>query len=86
MTIYAEEYRLVTNELMKRSHVKITKDVRRFTIEPDFMGFGEQEETYYIVTCYVDGEKIDSKIVKSIIEAGAIAQTYETFIKYYNQN
>lgn len=86
MTTYAEEYKLVTNELTKRSHVKITKDVRRFTFEPDFMGLGECEETYYIVTCYVDGEKIDSKSVKSVSEAGEIAQSYETFIKYYNQN
>ena len=46
MTTYAEEYKLVNNELTKRSHVKITKDVRRFTIEPDFLGIGEQEETY----------------------------------------
>ena len=86
MTTYAEEYKLVTNELMKRSRVKITKDVRRFTIEPDFMGIGEQEEIFYIVTCYVDGEKIDSETVQSVIEAGEIAQSYETFIKYYNQN
>ncbi|MBO5826884.1 MAG: hypothetical protein J6R59_00200 [Paludibacteraceae bacterium] len=86
MTTYAEEYKLVTNELTKRTHVKITKDVRRFTIEPDFLGIGEQEETYYIVTCYVDGEEIDSVSTQSIIEAGEIAQSYETFIKYYNQN
>ena len=83
---YKEKCETIINDMEKCSHVTITKDVRRFTIEPDFMGIGEQEETYYIVTCYVDGKKIDSKIVKSIIEAGAIAQTYETFIKYYNQN
>lgn len=86
MSTYGEEYRLLEKEWTKRSHVKITKDVRRFTIEPDFMGIGEQEETYYIVTCYVDGEKIDSETVQSVIEAGEIAQSYETFIKCYNQN
>lgn len=86
MTTYAEELRLVNNEMTKWNKVKITKDVRRFTIEPDFMGIGEQEETYYIVTCYIDGEKVDSKSVKSITEAGEIAQSYETFIKYYEQN
>lgn len=76
----------IINDMEKRSHVKITKDVRRFTIGPDFMGIGEYEETYYIVTCYVDGEKIDSKTVKGVTEAGEIAQKYETFINYYNQN
>lgn len=86
MTTYAEEYELVTKELTKRSHVKITKDVRRFTFEPDLMGLGEWEETFYTVTCYIDGEKYDSKTVKSVSEAGEIAQSYETFIKYYNQN
>lgn len=86
MTTYAEELNLVNNEMTKWNKVKITKDVRRFTIEPNFMGISEYEETYYIVTCYIDGEIIDSKSVKSIIEAGEIAQSYETFIKYYNQN
>lgn len=86
MSTFGEEYKLVTNELTKRNKVKITKDVRRFTIEPDFLGIGEQEETYYIVTCYVDGEEIDSVSTQSIIEAGEIAQRYETFIRYYNQN
>ena len=86
MTTYTEEYETIINDMKKWSHVKITKDVRRFTFEPDFMGLGECEETYYIVTCYVDGEKIDSKSVKSVSEAGEIAQSYETFIKYYNQN
>lgn len=81
-----EKCKTIINDIEKWSHVKITKDVRRFTIEPDFLGIGEQEETYYIVTCYVDGEKIDSKSTKSIIEAGEIAQSYETFIKYYNHN
>lgn len=81
---YKEKCETIINDIEKWSHVKITKDVRRFTIEPDFMGIGEQEETYYIVTCYIDGEKIDSKSVKSITEAGEIAQSYETFIKYYN--
>lgn len=83
---YKEKCETIINDIEKWSHVKITKDVRRFTIEPDFMGIGEQEETYYIVTCYIDGEKVDSKSVKSITEAGEIAQSYETFIKYYNQN
>lgn len=83
---YKEKCEMIINDIEKWSYVKITKDVRRFTIDPDFMGIGEQEETYYIVTCYVDGEKIDSKSVKSVIEAGEIAQSYETFIKYYNQN
>lgn len=86
MTTYAEELNLVNNEMTKWNKVKITKDVRRFTIEPNFMGIGEYEETYYIVTCYIGGEIIDSKSVKSITEAGEIAQSYETFIKYYNQN
>ena len=88
MSIYAEEYKLVNNELTKFNKVKITKDVRRIRIEPDFLGVGEQEETYYTytVTCYIDGEEIDSKSTKSIIEAGEIAQSYETFIKYYNKN
>ena len=81
-----EKYETIINDMKKWSHVKITKDVRRFKFEPDFMGLGECEETYYIVTCYVDGEKIDSKSVKSVSEAGEIAQNYETFIKYYNQN
>lgn len=69
-------------------NIKITKDVRRIRIEPDFLGVGEQEETYYTytVTCYIDGEEIDSVSTKSIIEAGEIAQSYETFIKYYNKN
>lgn len=86
MTTYAEEYKLVNNELTKFNKVKITKDVRRFRFEPDIMGNGEWEETYYTVTCYIDGEKIDSKSTKSIIEAGEIAQNYESFIKCYNQN
>lgn len=81
-----EKCEMIINDMKKWSHVKITKDVRRFTFEPDFMGLGECEETYYIVTCYVDGEKYDSKTVKSVSEAGEIAQSYETFIKYYNQN
>lgn len=85
MSTYAEELRLVNNEMTKMNKVKITKDVRRFRFEPDLMGNGEWEETYYTVTCYVDGEKIDSKSVKSVSEAGEIAQRYETFIKYYNQ-
>lgn len=41
MTTYGEEYKLVTNELTKWNKVKITKDIRRFTIEPDFLGIGE---------------------------------------------
>ncbi|MBR4890805.1 MAG: hypothetical protein IKU15_05920 [Clostridia bacterium] len=86
MDTYAEEYKLVTKELTKYNKVKITKDVRRSRFEPDLMGLGEWEETYYTVTCYIDGEKYDSKTVKSVIEAGEIAQNYETFIKYYNQN
>lgn len=76
----------IINVMKKWSHVKITKEVRRFMIEPDFMGIGEYEETYYVVTCYIDGEKYDSKSAKSVLEAGEIAQKYETFIKYYNQN
>ena len=86
MTTYAEEYKMVTKELTKFNKVKITKDVRRSRFEPDLMGLGEWEETYYTVTCYIDGEKYDSKTVKSVSEAGEIAQSYETFIKYYNQN
>ena len=86
MTTYAEEYKLVNNELTKFNKVKITKDVRCFRFEPNIMGNVEYEETYYTVTCYIDGKKIDSKSTKSIIEAGEIAQSYETFIKYYNQN
>ena len=70
----------------KWSHVTITKNIRYFRFEPDIMGNGEWEETYYTVTCYINGEKIDSKSVKSIIEAGEIAQSYESFIKCYNQN
>ena len=81
-----EKYETIINDMKKWSHVKITKDVRRFKFEPDFMGLGECEETYYIVTCYIDGEKIESKSAKSVSEAGEIAQSYETFIKYYNQN
>lgn len=73
----------IINDMEKWSHVKITKDVRRF---PDIMGNGEWEETYYTVTCYVDGEEIDSERTHSIIEAGKIAQSYETFIKYYERN
>lgn len=86
MSTYAEEYKLVNNELTKFNKVKITKDVRRFRFEPDIMGNGEWEETYYTVTCYIDGEEIDSKSTKSIAEAGEIAQNYESFIKCYNQN
>lgn len=66
------------------SRIEITKDVRRRRIDPDFLGVGEQGETYYTVTCYIDGEEIDSVSTKSIIKAGEIAQSYETFIKYYN--
>ena len=84
MDTYAEEYKLVTKELTKYNKVKITKDVRRSRFEPDF--FGEWEETYYIVTCFIDGEKYDSKSTNSVSEAGEIAQNYETFIKYYNQS
>ena len=65
--------------------IKITKDIRRSRFEPDLMGLGECEETYYTVTCYIDGEKIDSVSTKSIIVAGDIAQSYETFLKYYSQ-
>lgn len=82
MSTYAEEYRLLEKEWTKFNKVKITKDVRRSRFEPDLMGLGEWEETYYTVTCYIDGEKYDSKTVKSVIEAGEIAQNYETFIKY----
>ena len=81
-----EKCETIINNIEKWSYVKITKDVRRFRFEPDLMGLGECEDTYYIVSCYVDGEKIDSKSVKSVTEAGEIAQRYETFIKYYNQN
>ena len=84
MSTYGEELRLLHNEWTKFNKVKITKDVRRSRFEPDLMGLGEWEETYYTVTCYIDGEKIDSKSTKSITEAGEIAQRYETFIKYYN--
>lgn len=84
MSTYEEEYRLLEKEWTKFNKVKITKDVRRSRFEPDLMGLGEWEETYYTVTCYIDGEKIDSKSTKSITEAGEIAQRYETFIKYYN--
>lgn len=83
---YKEKCKTIINDIEKWSHVKITKDVRRSRFEPDLMGLGEWEETYYTVTCYIDGEKIDSKSTQSIIEAGEIAQSYETFIKYYNQN
>ena len=82
MSTYAEEYRLLEKEWTKFNKVKITKDVRRSRFEPDLMGLGEWEETYYTVTCYIDGEKYDSKSVKSVSEAGEIAQNYETFIKY----
>ena len=70
------------------AHIEITKDVRRIRIEPDFLGVGEQEETYYTytVTCYINGEEIESISTKSITDAGKIAQSYETFIKYYKQN
>lgn len=68
------------------SRIEITKDVRRVRIEPDFLGVGEQEYCTYTVTCYIDGEEIDSVSTKSIIKAGEIAQSYETFIKYYKQN
>jgi len=83
---YKDKCETIINDMEKWSHVTITKDVRRFRFEPDIMGNGEWEETYYTVTCYVDGEKIDSKSVKTIIEAGEIAQNYESFIKCYNQN
>jgi hypothetical protein len=86
MSTFAEEIRLVNNELTKFNKVKITKDVRRSRFEPDLMGLGEWEETYYTVTCYIDGEKYDSKTVKSVLEAGEIAQSYESFIKCYKQN
>ena len=82
MSTYGEELRLLEKEWTKFNKVKITKDVRRSRFEPDLMGLGEWEETYYTVTCYIDGEKYDSKTVKSVIEAGEIAQSYETFIKY----
>ena len=65
--------------------IKITKDIRRSRFEPDLMDLGEYEETYYTVTCYIDGEKIDSVSTRSIIVAGDIAQSYETFLKYYSQ-
>lgn len=81
-----EKSETIINDMEKWSHVTITKDIRYFKFEPDLMKIGEWEETYYTVTCYVDGEKIDSKSVKSVTEAGEIAQSYETFIKYYNQN
>lgn len=68
------------------SHIEITKDVIRFRFESDLMDPSPCEETYYTVTCYVNDEKIDSKSVTSVTEAGTIAQSYETFIKYYNQN
>ena len=77
-----EKCETIINDIEKWSHVKIAKDVRRFRFEPDIMGNGEWEETYYTVTCYIDGEKIDSRSTQSIIEAGTIAQSYETFIKY----
>ena len=35
---------------------------------------------------YENGEKIISETTKSIKEAGIIAQSYETFLKYYKQN
>ena len=82
MSTYAEEYRLLEKEWTKFNKVKIIKDVRRSRFEPDLMGLGEWEETYYTVNCYIDGEKYDSKTVKSVSEAGEIAQNYETFIKY----
>lgn len=82
MSTYGEELRLLEKEWTKFNKVKITKDVRRSRFEPDLMGLGEWEETYYTVTCYIDGEKYDSKTVKSVSEAGEIAQSYETFIKY----
>jgi len=82
MSTFGEECRLLEKEWTKFNKVKITKDVRRSRFEPDLMGLGEWEETYYTVTCYIDGEKYDSKTVKSVIEAGEIAQSYETFIKY----
>ena len=83
---YKEKCETIINDIEKWSYVKITKDVRRIRIEPDVLGVGEEEYYTYTVTCYIDGEKIDSKSVKSVIEAGEIAQSYETFIKYYNQN
>ena len=82
MSTYEEEYRLLEKEWTKFNKVKITKDIRRSRFEPDLMGLGEWEETYYTVTCYIDGEKIDSVSTKSVSEAGEIAQNYETFIKY----
>lgn len=82
MSTYGEEYRLLEKEWTKFNKVKITKDIRRSRFEPDLMGLGEWEETYYTVTCYIDGEKIDSVSTKSVSEAGEIAQNYETFIKY----
>ena len=82
MSTYEEEYRLLEKEWTKFNKVKITKDIRRSRFEPDLMGLGEWEETYYTVTCYIDGEKIDSVSTKSVSEAGEIAQSYETFIKY----
>lgn len=41
-------------------------------------------DLYFVIV--KDGEKVDSKSVKSITEAGEIAQSYEAFIKYYIQN
>ena len=82
MSTYGEELRLLEKEWTKFNKVKITKDVRRSRFEPDLMGLGEWEETYYTVTCYINGEKYDSKTVKSVSEAGEIAQNYETFLKY----
>ena len=82
MSTYGEELRLLEKEWTKFNKVKITKDIRRSRFEPDLMGLGEWEETYYTVTCYIDGEKIDSVSTKSVSEAGEIAQNYETFIKY----
>lgn len=69
-----------------RSHIEITKDVRRIRIEPDFLGVGEQEYYTYTVTCYIDGKEIESISTESITDAGEIAQSYESFIKYYKQN
>lgn len=66
--------------------IEITKDIRRYTIQPDFLGCGEMVETYYDVSLYANGEKIVSETTKSIKEAGTIAQSYETFLKYYKQN
>lgn len=63
--------------------IEITKDVRRYHIQPDFMGWGETVETYYVVTLYMDDKKVETETTKSLKEAGAIAQNYETFLKYY---